>query len=149
MPNAFTEVFNSGADGLTGASSFGHWVPLVTATNINFNIQGDSDLTGAGSDVLTLWVESSHENPETGADPKKYRPVYTISPVDGTRSLTLATILGNVTRSADTTAPTSLQASRYTAEDVLNRYIRIGWKVTGTAASFKNVKVLAAYETNT
>ena len=149
MPNAFTEIFNSGAAGLTGASGFGSWVSLVTATNVNFNIQGDSDLTGAGGDVLTLWVESSHENPDTAANPKKYRPVYTISPVDGTRSLTLATILGNVTRSADTTAPTSLQASRYTAEDVLHRYIRIGWKVTGTAASFKDVKVVAAYKTNT
>lgn len=149
MPNAFTEVFNSGASGLTGASGFGSWFSLVTATNINFNIQGDSDLTGAGGDVLTLFIESSHENPDTGADPKKYRPVYTINPADGTRSLTLATILGNVTRSSDTTAPSTLQASRFTAEDVLNRYIRIGWKVTGTASSFKNVKVLAAYETNT
>jgi hypothetical protein len=149
MPNAFIEIFNSGASGLTGAGGFGSWFPLTAAKDVNFNIQGDLDLTGAGGDVLTLWIESSHENPDSGADSKRYRPVYTINPADGVRSATLATILGNVTRSSNTLSPSTLQASRYTAESLLNRFIRIAWTVSGTAASFKSVKVSVAYESVT
>lgn len=149
MPNAFIDIFDSGASGLTGASGFGSWFPLTAAKDITFNIRGDLDLTGAGSDTLTLWIESSPENPDSGADPKKYRPVHTINPADGSRSATLATILGNVTRSSNTLSPSTLQASRYTASPLLDRHIRVAWTVTGTAASFKSVKVSVAYESVT
>lgn len=149
MPSLVQTIFNSGGAGLASASGAGSWLSLTVAKDLNFIIRGAEDLAGAGTDELTLWVESSNSNADS-QDAKTLKPIYLVNPSDGTISTTLATILGNTTRASDTTNPSTLQAYKYPVESrVSDRYVRIAYATTGTPGVFKNITVDIAYNQST
>lgn len=150
MSNLVQTIFNTGGTGLVSATGEGAWFSLVTAKDLNFIIRGAEDLAGAGSDVLTLWIESSNSNDDS-QNKKDLKPIYLTNPSDGTISTTLATILGNTTRASDPKTPSTLQAYKYPVETgaVSDRFVRVAYSTSGTSTVFKNITVDIAYNKST
>lgn len=152
MPSLVNTLFSSGSSGLTVASGSGDWFPLTATEEANFIIRGNQDLTGSGSDTLTLWLETSNDN-NPSIDPKNVKPIYLRNPADDTISTTLATIAGNTTRSSDPKTPSVLQGYKIPNEGSvpIDRYVRVSFSTSGGAAisNFKGISVDIAYNIST
>jgi len=90
--------------------------------------------TGAGS--VVFYIEASSQS--TFADALRIRTVTLTSPT-GTQATVFNTVANNTTLPADTNTTTTLRQHWNANDKNIDRYIRVRYVVTGTAADYTNI----------
>jgi hypothetical protein len=90
--------------------------------------------TGAGS--VVFYIEASSQS--TFADAQRIRTLTLTSPT-GSQATVFNTVANNTTLPADTNTTTTLRQHWNANDKNIDRYIRVRYVVTGTAADYTNI----------